>query len=424
MKSGFGRRCLAAGVLCLFASAAGIPAAEDSTMKTNNGTAQDPMAGVHRIVFCGNSLTDGSAWCDWIVETLQANGHPNLVIFNAGVAGNSTAQLKARYAKDVLGVKPDLVVVNVGTVDNKPPDDYRRDLGEMVEATRKTGAKMVLMTPAPIRPTNNAPVSAASKPVKWPPESYRSPDYAPVVWELAKKYDCLVVDTQAVFDQGVAAGKDMWGPDGIHHKIDAWRGMARAVLDVLGCHAPLIEKTSMYYNAVADWYIGPSISWSNTAPVVLKNMPEDYDPIAAGKGKYPNPPEIPDGFDPLKAGWRKFDREAEIAQTSWWQKSWLERGGVMPMGQLITKDKPGTPSRDAGAFSLAIIRSDTEKQTTLHVGGSPPYAVWLNGKMVWNGATLHGYHPSEDRIKVTLRKGENHILVFTNWLFYISVGEI
>jgi len=368
------------------------------------GIAQaDPMDGVKRIVFCGNSLTDGSAWCDWVVETLQANGHPNLILFNAGVAGNSTAQLKARYAKDVLDVKPDLVVVNVGTVDNKPPEDYRRDLGEMIAATRKTGAKMVLMTPAPIRNTNLP--------------AYRSVVYTPVVHELAKQHDCLVVDTQAVFDKGLADGKEMWGPDGVHHKIDAWRGMARAVLDTLGCKAPLIEKTSIYHNAVTDWLIGPAIPWTNSAPVHLKNMPEDYDPIAAGKGAYPPLPENTDG-------WRKFDREAEIAKTSWWQKCWLERGGVMPLGQELVKDKPGTPSRDTGAFAVAIVNSDVDKQTTLHVGGSPPYAVWLNGQMVWNGHVLHGYHPSQDRITVTLKKGKNQIFVFTNWLFYISLGEI
>ncbi len=379
--------------------------------------ADKPMAGIKRIVFTGNSLTDGSAWCDWIIETLQANGHPNLILFNQGVAGNSTQDLKKRYKKDVLALKPDLVVINVGTVDNKPPEDYEKDLGDMVEETRKAGSKVLLMTPAPVRP-----LTPAAK--VWPPVSYRSPQYTPVIWDLAKKYDCLVVDTQAVFDKGMAEGKDMWGPDGIHHKIDAWRGMARAVLDVLGCKAPTIEKTSIYYNAITDWYIAPAVAWSNSAPVVLKNMPEDYDPIAAGKGAYPTPPEIPDGFDPIKAGWRKFDREAEIAKTSWWQKCWLERGGVMPMGQEVTPGKPGTPAQKEGAYSLAIVNSDSEKTTTLHVGGSPPYAVWLNGKMVHNGHFLHGYHPSEDRITVTLKKGENHILVFTNWLFYISLGEI
>ena len=386
------------------------PGASATNMKAATPPAADPMADVHRIVFCGNSLTDGSAWCDWVIETLQANGYPNLILYNAGVAGNDTTKLKARYQKDVLSVKPDLVVVNIGTVDNKPPEDYFRDLGELVAATRKTGAKMILMTPAPIRNTTNA--------------TYRSVVYTPVIRELAKQYDCLVADTIAAFTAGTAAGKEMWGPDGIHHKIDGWRALARITLDALGCHAPIIEKTSLYHKAITDWYIGPVLAWSNAAPVVLKNMPEDYDPIAAGKGAYPPLPDLPAGFDPLKAGWRKFDRAAEIAQTSWWQKSWLERGGVMPMGQLVVPDKPGAPSRNSGAYSLAIVNSDKETQTTLHVGGSPPYAVWLNGKMVWNGNFLHGYHPSADRVTVTLRKGENQILVFTNWLFYISLGEI
>ena len=442
MKNKIAARWVCAGVVSLLLGVGLTSASGDTNLPAS--APADPMAGVKRIVFTGNSLTDGSAWCDWVIETLQANGYPNLIMYNAGVAGNSTEILKARYTKDVLEVKPDLVIINIGTVDNKPVENYRRDLGAMVAATRETGAKMVLMTPAPIRNISN--------------KTYRAVAYAPVVRELAEKYGCLVADTQAAFAEEIAAGKEVWGPDGIHHKIDGWRALARVTLDTLGCRAPLVEKTSLYYQAVTNWYIGPSIAWtnaaisiplisrqwspeyngptiawsnsarasapSNSAPVVLKNMPPDYDPIAASIRAYPPVPEIPPGFNPLKAGWRRFDAAAEIAKTSWWQKCWLERGGVMPMGQAILKDKPGVPSRDAGAFALAIVRSDREMQSTLHVGGSPPYAVWVNGKMVWNGQFLHGYHPSADRIKIALHKGENQILVFTNWLFYISLGEI
>jgi len=369
------------------------------------------MAGVHRIVFTGNSLTDGSAWPDWVIETLQANGYPKLILHNAGVAGNSTAQVKARYQKDILALKPDLVIVNVGTVDAKPPEDYRRDMGDMVREIRKSGAKMVLMTPAPLRDPDNPKYHECAR------------AYAPVIRELATTYDCAVADTQAYFAEGVKAGKEMWGPDGVHHKIDGWRAMARCVLDALGCQAPMIEKTSMYYNVITDWYIAPPVPWKPGIPVVLRNMPEDYDPIAAGRGAYPSLPDIPDGFAPLAAGWRKFDRNDEIAKTSWWQKCWLERGGVMPMGQAVNPERPGAQSRDFGAYALAIVHAEHDTNTTLHVGGSLPYAVWLNGRMVWNGNFLHGYHPDADRFPITLKKGENHILVFTNWLFYVSLGD-
>ena len=243
--------------------------------------------------------------------------------------------------------------------------------------------------------------------------------------EVARKHDCILVDFHVAFEQGEAAGKEMWGPDGVHHKIEGWRTMAQVVLDALGCKAPMIEKTSIYPGSVTEWFISAPIPWKAAQPKKQWTiMPEDFDPVAASKGEYPPLPEIPLEFDPIAAGWRKFDREAEIKKTSWWQVSWLARGGVMPLGQEISKTKPGVPSRDAGAFGLAIIKKDMETKTTMHVGGSFPYCVWLNGQLVWNGSFLHGYHPDADRITVTLRKGENHILVFTNWLFYVSLGGL
>lgn len=369
----------------------------------------EAMRGVKRIVFTGNSLTDGSAWCDWVVETLRANGHPDLVHFNAGVAGNSTAKLKARYHKDVLGVKPDLVVINVGSRDRRPAADYRRDMGDMVRDTLATGARVVLMTPAPLR-------DAA--------ENESTVTYSAVIRELAAQPGCIFADTHASFADGRAKGREMWGADGVHHTIDGWRAMARCVLDALGCTAAMVERTPTYYRSLTDWYVSPPVEWKPDKPVVLANMPEDYDPLAAGMGDFPAPPNIPAGFDPLANGWRRFDREAEIAKTSWWQRSWLERGGVMPMGQDVSKEKPGAQARGQGAWSLAIVTSDEDKTVTMHVGGSLPYAVWLNGQPVWKGNFLHGYHPSADRIAVRLRKGENHVLTFTNWLVYVSIGEI
>ena len=423
------------------------------------------LAGVQRINFVGDSLTDGAAWTDWVLETLKANGYPHLIKQDAGVAGDNAPQLKVRFRHDVVEQLPDLVVLNIGMTDREPVEEYRHDVEWMVQLVQQSKAKLLLLYPPgvcdPKDPTRDARVVA----------------HVEVLRELAKQYDCPLVDLHAAFAGGTKAvsreeqtavaapnltaaeaartSRILWGPDGVHHTINGWRTMARCVLDALGCHAPLIEKISLFPNSITDWYVSPAIAWSNSVstvprlwsttyigptitwsngtpdsawsnavPVSVKNIPPNYDPTAVSSRIYPVPPEIPAGFDPLKAGWHKYDREANIAKTSWWQKCWLERGGIMPMGQETMKDKPGEPSYNSGAFSLAFIQSDHDRQTTLHVGGSPPYAVWLNGKLVWNGQFLHGHHPSADRIKVTLHKGENHILVFTNWLFYISVGEI
>ena len=396
---------------------------------------EDAMEGVRRILFAGDSLTDGSAWCDWVVETLKANGHPDLVKLDAGVAGDDVPRLKARFQHDVLDLKPDLVIINIGTNDREPVEEYERDVGEMVGQLRQNKVRVLLCVPPgicdPKDPSRDARIVA----------------YGEALRELAKAHECAVADLRAAFADGTrAASRDeamaisdpglaaeeaaktsriLWGADGVHHTTNGWRTMGRAVLAALGCREPMVEKVPVYPNALTEWFISPPVPWK---PVPTgkgwTTRPPDFDPAACRPGEYPSLPKVSDGFDPVAAGWRKFDREAEVKKTSWWQMSWLQRGGVMPMGQEVVKGNPGAPSHDAGAFALAVVKADTERQTTMHVGGSFPYAVWLNGSLVWNGTFLHGYHADADRFPVTLRKGENHVLVFTNWLFYVSLGEI
>jgi len=357
---------------------------------------------IQHILFVGDSLTDGSAWPDWVAETLRANGHPNLIKNDAGIAGDKVPGLKLRFQHDVVDLNPDVVVMNIGTNDREPVEEYRRDIDAMVKQVRATGARMLLCIPPgindPQKPERDAKIVA----------------YGDVLRALAKTYDCPLVDFHSAFAGGTRAAsaaeqtavslpgaapgtsRILWGPDGVHHTINGWRTMGRCVLDALGCHAPVIEKVSVAPAMLTDWRIGPAMPWKEGQPY----------------------PSVPENFD----GWRKFDREAEVTKTSWWQRSWLERGGVMPLGQEMVAGKPGTAGKDAGAFALAIVKSDKDTETVLHLGGSPGYAVWWNGELVWQCKTLRGYHPDADRVVVQLHKGENRILVFTNWLFYISLG--
>ncbi len=370
--------------VCLFMALAAT--AKDAVMTT--ATNSSMMTGVRRIVFVGDSLTDGSAWPDWVVETLKANGYPKLELFNAGISGDTIAGVKQRYAHDVLEFKPELVLINIGTNDinrQVPLADYRRDLDAVVAGIRQTGARVVLMTPPAMRdPARNTSLHPLND----------------IVREVAQAHDCTFVDMHTAFETAAAAGKALWGPDGIHHQIDGWRLLGRCTLDALGCTAPLLEQTTLCPGALVDWRISPPIPWKDGTP-------------------YPPLPEIP--ADPLQHGWQSFDRKAEVAATSWWQACWLERGGVMPLGQHVNPDSPGAPDRAHGAFALAVIHAKKERQAVLHLGGSPPYAVWLNGTLVWDGKTLHGYHPDAERITVTLHKGENRLLLFTNWVFYVSL---
>ena len=344
------------------------------------------MKDVKRLVFVGDSLTDGSAWCDWVWETLKAKGHPKLMMHNAGVAGDTAAKVKARCAADVVALKPDLVVLNIGTNDilrKTPLADYRRDVDDAVRAIRAGGARVLLSTPPALRD---------------PKLQEQQGPMADALRAIAQEQGCAFLDLHAPFVASAAGGKEPWGPGGVHHSMDGWRTMAREVLNALGCAAPMIEQTTMYPGALTEWYVGPVVPWK------------------AGTA-YPPLPELPTPFNAAEAGWAKFDREDTLKKTSWWQISWVARGGIMPCGPLAA-------SREGGAFSLATVRVEAATRTTLHVGGSPPYAVWLNGALVFDGKDLHGYHPDADRFPVTLQAGDNRLLVFTTWLFYVSLGDL
>ena len=60
----------------------------------------------------------------------------------------------------------------------------------------------------------------------------------------------------------------------------------------------------------------------------------------------------------------------------------------------------------------------------MHIGGPLRY-VWVNGQCVWTPPIIgRGHHPDANRLTISLHKGENQIVVFSNWLFYVSLGEI
>ncbi|MBL8176511.1 MAG: hypothetical protein JNK48_17680 [Bryobacterales bacterium] len=84
-----------------------------------------------------------------------------LHILNRGVGGNNTDQGRARFDKDVLAVKPTLVIIQLGTNDaaidvwKQPPATeprvplarYRDNIQHFIDALRAIHARIILMTP-------------------------------------------------------------------------------------------------------------------------------------------------------------------------------------------------------------------------------------------------------------------------------------
>lgn len=93
-----------------------------------------------------------------MVQLMNANQR-QIEIINAGVGGNTSAQLLARVDVDVIAKRPDIVVLMIGTNDiiNSGKltayEVYKRQLTQLVDQISQSGAKVLLLSPPPVDST-------------------------------------------------------------------------------------------------------------------------------------------------------------------------------------------------------------------------------------------------------------------------------
>src|SRR5262249_26073993 len=90
----------------------------------------NPLAG-QRIVFAGDSSTDGNTYLLLIRQALAEAGRAVPGCINAGVSTDSMRGIRQRLERDVFVHRPTLVVVSAGTHDaihKVPAADYEADV--------------------------------------------------------------------------------------------------------------------------------------------------------------------------------------------------------------------------------------------------------------------------------------------------------
>ncbi len=330
---------------------------------------------VKKILFYGDSLTDGSSFPDYVVNTLRRVWpEAGFELMNAGICGNSAANLVSRLKEDVLARKPHLVIITIGTNDclqKRPIKDYRADLDELVRTLRAAGIGVMLVRPSHLGDAGN---------------EKRFEDYLGAINEVAAVYNLPVADAHGEFLRGKVEGLEMLGPDGVHHGRHGFEGMARAVLDALELKGAEIDKT------VKPW------------PGVLTSW-EMSDPALDGE------------YAPRKArGWKPYDAVGHAAKQNWYNVDFIMRGGWMPHSDA--KQKQDT------YYGRTYFHAPEAGDYELRLGGSTPQILWLNGKKVWEAPGLHGYHPDADFVPVRMKKGRNEIVALSNFLVYVGVGRL
>ena len=107
-----------------------------------------PAPGEKRIVFMGNSITEG-----WKHADPELFSRPGFI--NRGIGGQTTPQMLLRFRQDVIDLRPDAVVILAGTNDiagNTGPmtlEQIRDNLISMSELATANGIRVILCSVLP-----------------------------------------------------------------------------------------------------------------------------------------------------------------------------------------------------------------------------------------------------------------------------------
>jgi lysophospholipase L1-like esterase len=184
-----------------------------------------------RLLFIGDSITDmkwgrnekdrnhylGHSYVYLIASRLGVDmPQARLEFFNRGISGNKVSDLKARWQKDAINMKPDLLSILIGVNDvsrGGTLKQWETDYRFILDASRKAKADLplVLLDPFVLR-------SGRLKiPEAWEKWRAKVDKYGAIVAQLANDYDAIHVKTQKVFDaaaKAVSPGQWIW--DGVH----------------------------------------------------------------------------------------------------------------------------------------------------------------------------------------------------------------
>lgn len=164
-----------------------------------------------RILFQGDSITDGNRGRSADPNHILGHGYAFIVsakfgaalaamkleFLNRGISGNTVRELKQRWEKDTLALKPDVLSILIGVNDEShgvPLDEYERVYEELIAQARAANPKLRLILCEPF----TLPVGKRKDGY----DAWRSGIQArqDVVGRLAAKHDAALVRFQPVFE--------------------------------------------------------------------------------------------------------------------------------------------------------------------------------------------------------------------------------
>lgn len=133
-----------------------------SKYSKENQSLQIPSKDENRVVFMGNSITEG--WKTNDPEFFSKNKY-----INRGIGGQTTSQMVVRFRPDVIALKPKLVVILAGINDiaqNNGPIELQDIFGNIVSMVELAKANNIRVILSSVLPANDFPWKKGMKPAE------------------------------------------------------------------------------------------------------------------------------------------------------------------------------------------------------------------------------------------------------------------
>lgn len=184
---------------------------------------QPPASGETRVVFMGDSITEG--WGMKATATTPARGEffPGKPYVNRGISGQTTPQMLLRFRQDVIDLKPRVVVILAGTNDIAENtgkislEEIGENIASMADLAKANGIAVVLCSVLPASDFPWHPGLAPAAKIK-----------ALNAWikDYAAKNHAVYVDYYSSMVNGEGGLKAELSPDGVHPNAAGYNIMA------------------------------------------------------------------------------------------------------------------------------------------------------------------------------------------------------
>lgn len=218
----------------------------------------EPLRDVHTIVCLGDSITqqgEAQGGYVWLIRKYLSTVYGGPQVINAGIGGHRSNDMLARFDRDVLAHKPDMVTISVGVNDvwhgfydnhplgdgprGIPLKDYRKNVEAMVEKAKAAGVKVVLISTTVIHE------DLSNR------ENAKLVGYNAALRDIARREGALFVDLQKPFRALIRTYRSATGArdnlltvDGVHMNPAGNKVMANTILNGLGIPAEVRESVS------------------------------------------------------------------------------------------------------------------------------------------------------------------------------------